>query len=158
MQVLCSIGFAKQIILILHILCYNDSLLTWTVVSLTTAKFNTLIRIFSMSGFALSYISRTCSFAYWTHCSKCHGYNISVRTTKKKTHRSSIVPCVFIAAGTCLPKRCLETVAVHLPYIAVVAYWRLYTLQYIQWKIHLLAIIWLQVRNDSYTLLLNYSC
>jgi hypothetical protein len=35
--------FAKQIIPILRILCYNGSLATWTVVSLTTAKFKPLI-------------------------------------------------------------------------------------------------------------------
>jgi hypothetical protein len=34
-----SIGFADQMMPILHILCYNGSLVTWTVVSLTTAKF-----------------------------------------------------------------------------------------------------------------------
>jgi hypothetical protein len=38
---------------ILCILCYNSSLVTWTVVSLTTAEFKS--PIFSMSGFALSY-------------------------------------------------------------------------------------------------------
>jgi hypothetical protein len=30
----------------------------------------------------------------------------------------SIVACVFVAAGTCLPSRCLETVAVYSPYLA----------------------------------------
>jgi hypothetical protein len=44
---------AKHIVPILCIWCYNDCLVTWTVVSLTTAKFKPLI--FSMSGFALSY-------------------------------------------------------------------------------------------------------
>jgi hypothetical protein len=39
--------------LILLILCYNGSLVTWTVVSSTAAKCKPLI--FSMSGFALSY-------------------------------------------------------------------------------------------------------
>jgi hypothetical protein len=38
-----STGFAKQIMLILRILCYNGNLNTWTVVSLTTAKFKPLI-------------------------------------------------------------------------------------------------------------------
>jgi hypothetical protein len=38
---------------ILTILYYNDSLVTWTVARLTTAKFKPLI--FSESGFALSY-------------------------------------------------------------------------------------------------------
>jgi hypothetical protein len=47
-----STVLAKQIMSILRILCYNGSFVTWTVVSLTTAKFKPLI--FSMSGFALS--------------------------------------------------------------------------------------------------------
>jgi hypothetical protein len=38
---------------LLRILCYNGSLLIWTVVSLTTAKFMPFM--FSVSGFALSY-------------------------------------------------------------------------------------------------------
>jgi hypothetical protein len=37
-----STGFAEQIMPILHILCYNGSLVTWTVVSLTTSKFKPL--------------------------------------------------------------------------------------------------------------------
>jgi hypothetical protein len=37
-----STGFGKQIIPISHILCYNGSLVTWTVVSLTAAKFQPL--------------------------------------------------------------------------------------------------------------------
>jgi hypothetical protein len=48
-----STGFAKQIVPILRILCYNGSLVTWTIVSLTTAKFKPLT--FSMSGFTFSY-------------------------------------------------------------------------------------------------------
>jgi hypothetical protein len=47
-----SPGFAKQIIPILLTLCYNGSLVTWKVASLTTAKFKPLI--ISMSDFALS--------------------------------------------------------------------------------------------------------
>jgi hypothetical protein len=38
-----STGFAKQIMSILRILCYNGSLVTWTVVSLTIAKFRPLM-------------------------------------------------------------------------------------------------------------------
>jgi hypothetical protein len=48
-----SPGFAEQILTILFTLCYNGSLVTWTVVSLTAAKFKLLI--FSVSGFPLSY-------------------------------------------------------------------------------------------------------
>jgi hypothetical protein len=50
-----STGFTEQIMPILRILCYNGSLVTWTVVSLTTAKLKPLIRVFSMFGFNLSY-------------------------------------------------------------------------------------------------------
>jgi hypothetical protein len=53
MKSFVSTGFGKQIMPILNILCYNGRLLTWTVVSLTKAKFKPLI--FSMSGLALSY-------------------------------------------------------------------------------------------------------
>jgi hypothetical protein len=48
-----STGFAEEIMPILHILCYNGSLVTWMVISLTTAKFKPLI--FPMFGFNLSY-------------------------------------------------------------------------------------------------------
>jgi hypothetical protein len=50
-----STGVAKQIMPILRIICYNGSLITWTVVSMTTAKFKLLL--FSMSIFDLSYTS-----------------------------------------------------------------------------------------------------
>jgi hypothetical protein len=40
---LVSPGFAKQIMSVARILCYNGSLVTWTVVSLTTAKCKPLI-------------------------------------------------------------------------------------------------------------------
>jgi hypothetical protein len=48
-----SSGFAKRIMSILLILCYNGSLVVWTVVSLGAAKFMPLM--FSTSGFALFY-------------------------------------------------------------------------------------------------------
>jgi hypothetical protein len=48
-----STGFTEQIMHILRILCYNGSLVIWTVVGLIIAKFKPLI--FSMSGFTLSY-------------------------------------------------------------------------------------------------------
>jgi hypothetical protein len=46
-------SIAEQVIPILRNLCYNDSLITWTVVSLTTFKFKPLI--FCMSVVAFSY-------------------------------------------------------------------------------------------------------
>jgi hypothetical protein len=50
-----SPGSKKQIMFISGILCYNGSLVTWTVISLTAAKFKPLI--FPISGFALCYIA-----------------------------------------------------------------------------------------------------
>jgi hypothetical protein len=102
--------FAKQIVRILRVLCYNGKLITWTVLSLTTAKFKP--PIFSMSGFALSYTANmfirmilydfclmvyirkvesrvqiacappSLSLLYFTE-SNCPAYNISARTTQK---------------------------------------------------------------------------
>jgi hypothetical protein len=48
-----STGFSNQIMPILHTLRCNGSLITWTVASLTTAKFHPII--FSVSVFGLSY-------------------------------------------------------------------------------------------------------
>jgi hypothetical protein len=48
-----STCFAEHVMPILHILCYISSLVTWTLVSSTIAKFKPLI--FSVSGFTLSY-------------------------------------------------------------------------------------------------------
>jgi hypothetical protein len=48
-----SRGFAEQVMPILHILCCNGCLVTWTAVSLTTARFKLLI--FYMFGFTLPY-------------------------------------------------------------------------------------------------------
>jgi hypothetical protein len=56
-----SIGFAEQFMLILLILCYNGSLVTWTVVSLSTAKFKPLI--FCQA--SPCPIPRTCSFSWF---------------------------------------------------------------------------------------------
>jgi cytochrome c oxidase assembly factor CtaG len=46
---------------------------------------------------------------------------ITSRQGPHRKHFSFIVGCVFVAVGTCLPIRCLETVAVYSPYLAVVA-------------------------------------
>jgi hypothetical protein len=79
-----SIGFTEQIMPILRILCYNGSLVTWTVVGLTTAKFKPLI--FSDTNDLL------CSF-----------YNPSVRTTQKAQP-------LYCWGGVFL-RRCIEMVA-----------------------------------------------
>jgi hypothetical protein len=61
-QKFVSTGFSKQIMPILRILCYNGSLVTWTVVSLTTSKFKFLI--FSVSGFAFGRTTVPLSLEY----------------------------------------------------------------------------------------------
>jgi hypothetical protein len=53
-----SLGFGKQNMHYLSNLCYNSSLVTWTVISLTASKFKPLIC--SMYGFALSYGVNIC--------------------------------------------------------------------------------------------------
>jgi hypothetical protein len=54
-----SRGFAKQIMPILHILFYNSSLVTWTVVSLSTLHFLCLA--------SPCRIPRTCSFSWFCY-------------------------------------------------------------------------------------------
>jgi hypothetical protein len=68
-----SPGFGKQIMLISLFSCYNGSLVTWTVVSLTTAKFKPLI--FFCVGLMCP-ILRTCSFSWFCMTSACCVYNI----------------------------------------------------------------------------------
>jgi hypothetical protein len=68
-------GFAKQIMPILLISCYNRSLITWTAVSLTTAKFKPVV--FSVSGFALSYATNM--FLWFCMTSACCLYSFVIR-------------------------------------------------------------------------------
>jgi hypothetical protein len=97
-----STAFAEDIMLILHILCYNGSLVTRTVVSLTTANFKPLM--FSMSGFALSYT------ANMLHTCRCHqqrdldkhqvlgAYHlyIYIYCTMWATRWNLVYPCLYI--------------------------------------------------------------
>jgi hypothetical protein len=71
-----SPGFAKQIMSSLLILCYNGSLVTWTVVWLTAAKFKPLI--FSTSGFASSYTAN--EGVWWARSCVCVYMFISVKS------------------------------------------------------------------------------
>jgi hypothetical protein len=72
-----SPGFAKQIIPILRISCYNGSLATWTVGSLTITKFKPVI----FSGIALSYVANMVilvilyDFCSYTYCRLESGAN-----------------------------------------------------------------------------------
>jgi hypothetical protein len=93
-----SPGFAKQITPILRVLCYNGSLVTWTVVSLTTAKFKPLI-------------------FNWLSSKPRLAYNLSARTTQKTPFFccGTIVSFVSVAAGMCLLSCCPETALVYPP-------------------------------------------
>jgi hypothetical protein len=99
-----STGFAEQIMPTLRILCYNGSLVTWTVVNLTTAKFKllTFYRTAAQIAFKItpqqgprrkhspSIVVETCLPTATLH-SNGRG------TDHKKKHRSSIAVCVYIA-------------------------------------------------------------
>jgi hypothetical protein len=82
-----SPGFAKQIMPILRILCYNGSLVTWMVASLTTSKFKPLI--FSMSGFTFSYTANVGSDRQRKHLSISHPRKclLITRTPYPRKHR-----------------------------------------------------------------------
>jgi hypothetical protein len=66
-----STGFTEQIMLILRILCYNGSLVTWTDVSLSATKFKPLI--FSLA--SPCPVLRTCSFSWFCMTSACCLHN-----------------------------------------------------------------------------------
>jgi hypothetical protein len=86
-QALCQSWLCKaNHAYILRILCYNVSLVTWTVVSLITAKFKLLI--FSISGFALSYAANMSTLMI------LYDFCLSPAISKSK----SIVTCVFVSA------------------------------------------------------------
>jgi hypothetical protein len=106
-----SPGFTKQIMHIIRILCYNDSLVIWKVVSLTTGKFMPLV--FSMSSFVLSYTANT--FILMILCDFCLlpaqfcyiiVYIRKVESRMKITDRCA--PC-FIGAAI-LRDRCLPLI------------------------------------------------
>jgi hypothetical protein len=83
-----SPGFSEQIMPILRVICYNGSLVTWTVVNLTTAKFKTYIFLF------------TPFQSYW------HG--------PRRKHRSSVAVqfCGEIVAFVCWQSRYLTAAVV----------------------------------------------
>jgi hypothetical protein len=79
-----SPGFAKQIMSILLIFCYNGSLITWTVVSLIIAKFKPLI--ISVSGFALSYTANMfILIILYDFCTPLRPREIASGRTQQKT-------------------------------------------------------------------------
>jgi hypothetical protein len=79
-------GFAK-IMSILRILCYNGSLVTWTVVSCTTSKFKPFI--FSMFGFTLSYTANI--FILMTSACCLHNFLNIKSYTYRRGARGSVV-------------------------------------------------------------------
>jgi hypothetical protein len=70
MQVLC---FTEKIMPILRILCYNGSLVTWTVVSLTASKFKPLISLRLASPCPV-----LCSFSWFCMTSACRLHNFII--------------------------------------------------------------------------------
>jgi hypothetical protein len=84
-----STGFAKQIRSSLLILCYNGSLITWTVVSLTAAK----------SGFALSYAWNI--FSWFCTSSTCclHNFVISINPVTPEWIRIGPYPVLALRSS-----------------------------------------------------------
>jgi hypothetical protein len=86
---------------------YNSSLVTWTVVCLTAAKFKPLI--FPEPLFASSNVANMCIFMilndfclmHWTLVAIV--FKITLRHGPRRTHNTSIV------VEACLPHRCIET-------------------------------------------------
>jgi hypothetical protein len=107
--------------------CYV-SLVTLTVVCLTATKIKPLI--FPVSGFALFNVVNICILLFCMVSACCLNttelivptvFIITSRHAPHTKHSFFIVACVFIAAGSFLPSRCPETIAVYSPYLAVVA-------------------------------------
>jgi hypothetical protein len=72
--------------------CYNGSLVTWTVISLTTAKFKPLIFSVTTNGLVSSL------------------HRLGRRCTENTASNSSIFACVSVAADTCLSS-CYQTMS-----------------------------------------------
>jgi hypothetical protein len=95
---------------ILRILCYNGSVVTWTVVSLTTAKFKPLV--FSVPGFVLSYAANM--FILMVLCDFClfpAQFCYIIVYTRKVENRVQITTGVHLrkfplARGTLFCNRC----------------------------------------------------
>jgi hypothetical protein len=63
-----STGFGKHIMATLYILCYNGSLMTWTVVSLTTTKFYILL-----TGLCVDSPNTASALTQQKHCASVNG-------------------------------------------------------------------------------------
>jgi hypothetical protein len=94
-----STGFTEQFMPILRILCYNGSLVTWTVVGLTTAKFKPLI------------FSTTLLILLWPFITPQHvpPENTVFTGPLPSSGYPSVIVCTCIA-GKCLPTSCLAMV------------------------------------------------
>jgi hypothetical protein len=71
-----STGFARQIMPVLRILHYNGNLVTWSAVSLTTAKFKPLINFLRLVSPCPR--QRTCSFSWFCMTSACRLHNFVI--------------------------------------------------------------------------------
>jgi hypothetical protein len=112
---------------IINCSCYNGSLFTWTVVCLTAAKFKSLI-------FQTEF--------------RCYPYYITpwVRPAENTvSNSSSIVACVSVAAGSCLPNRSLAA-AVYSGSTILTLRWHI-TILYIS----LYNLLWFYILNVSVT-------
>jgi hypothetical protein len=76
-QALCQYRLLKYIMIILHSLwiCYNGSLITWAIISLTTTKFKRLIFLCLVSPCP---ILPTCSFSWFYITSACCLHNFVI--------------------------------------------------------------------------------
>jgi hypothetical protein len=130
-QALCQSRLLKADQPVLFTLCYNGSLVTWTVVSLTAAKFKPLI--FSVSGFVLPCAANIVilmilydlcmlpvQFCYIiVHIRKVENRRLvsslyspgTERIETTDSNSSSIVACVSVAADKCLSS-CYQAMAV----------------------------------------------
>jgi hypothetical protein len=112
-----SPGFAKQIMHILHILCYNGSLVTWKVVSLTVARFKPLIyilffwlrlflyceHVYSHDFVWLLLVARSRIYTeVWKHCAN-HGPVCTLDNFQWCEERCFIGAAILIHVGRCLP-------------------------------------------------------
>jgi hypothetical protein len=92
---------------IIRSFCFNSSLVTWTVVCMTAAKFKPLI--FPVS---LFWYDSVLYYLYSLEGKSIENTVSSIVVFTWPLHNNgsySIVSCVFVAAGICLPSRSLAT-------------------------------------------------
>jgi hypothetical protein len=106
--------FARQIMPVLFILCYNGSLVTWTVVSLTASKCKPLT--FSVFGFSLSYAANMFIIVLLYNWLVSSLYSTGTDRIGNTASNRSIVAGVSVAANTCLSSR-YQTMVVFVSHV-----------------------------------------